>query len=56
MSTIETYRKGFYCPKCWSKNIQHHFIYTTITTKKESTTSLKLKFNCLECGHTQQLT
>ena len=56
MSTIITYRKALYCPKCWSKNLIQHFIYTSISTKKEATTSLKLTFNCLDCGHSQQLT
>jgi len=56
MSTIVKYRKGFYCPKCWSSRIDKTLIYTTEFNKKETKTSLKINISCFECGHSQQLT
>lgn len=56
MSEIITYRKGLYCPKCWSKRIIHHFIYKTEFIKKENITKFSLQIQCLECSHTQTLT
>ena len=56
MSEIITYRKGLYCPKCWSKKITHHYIYKTTYVKKENQTAFSFKILCLDCGHSQTLT